>query len=110
MKNETLFRQRVNAFYKTLENTVAEPIAQKSIRGTADHILCAYGFFVWAEIKTDEGQLSPLQEYKSSLIRNKGRGISLVVRPSNFKEVKDFLITLDRGVYDPIKLSATKSN
>lgn len=99
-KPETNFRKRFAAFLKILVNTENFSIQQVAIRGTADIILCCNGLFVWCEIKTDSGKLTPLQEYKASCVTSKGKGIALVVRPYNFEKVKDFLILLDRGIYD----------
>lgn len=106
MKPETRFRKRVDVFLKSLENTTAESIQQASLRGTADKILCVHGWFVWMEIKTDEGDLTPLQTYKASNVRVKGKGIAFAARPGNWPQIMAFLTLLDKGVYDSTLLRA----
>lgn len=97
-------------FLKSLENSHFEPIQQKSIRATADYIGCVRSLFVWLEIKREDGTLEPLQEYKASLISNKAQGISIVVDPTNWKEIKIFLLTLDGGILDSYKLRDIKQS
>ncbi len=95
MKKETSFRKnKVIPFLKTLNRTSFFPIQQKTIRGDADFILCCQGFFVWLELKTDEGESDPLQVYKASCVTQTG-GISIVAAPFNWKLVRDFLLLLD---------------
>lgn len=100
MKSETKFRtSQVTPFFKTLTHTSYFPIQQKSIRGDADFILCARGFFVWLELKTDIGEPDKLQVYKASCVKHSG-GIVLIGRPSNWEKIKNFLQLLDKGIYD----------
>lgn len=100
MKKETGFRKnKVIPFLKTLNRTAFFPIQQKTIRGDADFIMCSQGFFVWLELKTDEGSPDPLQVYKASCVTQTG-GISIVANPRNWGLVMDFLTLLDRGIYD----------
>lgn len=106
MKQETSFRSgKVRPFLATLTRTIAFPIQQKTIRGDADYILCAQGFFVWLELKTDEGKQDSLQVYKASCVKQTG-GIVLVARPGNWHLIKNFLNLLDRGIYDKNELRA----
>lgn len=99
-KEETKFRQgKIDPFLKSLDNVAAETIQQKSIRGTADKILCVHGWFVWMEIKTDTGKLDALQIYKASCFRKAG-GIVLIARPSNWEKIKSFLTLLNSGIYN----------
>ena len=108
MKKETSFRKnKVIPFLKTLNRAVYFPIQQKTIRGDADFILCCQGFFVWLELKTDEGAPDPLQVYKASCVTQTG-GISLIAKPDNWELVKNFLSLLDKGVYDKNVLRAIK--
>ena len=100
-KGETAFRtDQVDPFLKTLENCVDESIQQTSIRGTFDKILCIQGWYIGAEIKDEDGKLDPLQKYKASLIRTKGKGIALCWRPQNHELVKHFLSQLNAGIFD----------
>jgi hypothetical protein len=52
------------------------------------------------ELKTDEGELKPLQIYKASSVRAKGKGIAFAARPGNWQQVMVFLTNLDKGIYD----------
>lgn len=98
MNPETRFRVgKVDPFLKKLSNCWSESIQQKSIRFTPDKILCINGLFISLEIKTDEGRLSPGQELKNTLIRERGRGIALIVYPSNWEQIKTTLKELDSG-------------
>lgn len=109
-KAETKFRtSKIDPFLKKLQNTSHYSIQQVSIRGDADKFLCCNGHFIWLEIKTDEGDEDPLQEYKRSEC-HRCKGIVIVARPHNWEEVKDFLTLLDRGIYDKNVLRAINTN
>ena len=99
MKNETIFRQRVDEFLSQLDNCVDFSIQQVAIRGDFDKILCIHGKFVGAEIKDDETRLEPLQAYKAKLVEAAG-GIAILIRPRNFSLVKDLLTKMSHGFYD----------
>lgn len=110
MKPETSFRvSKVDPFLKTLENTFSQSIQQKSIRGTADKILCVHGFFIWMEIKTNEGLLDAMQEYKYSCVKRAG-GVSIVARPHNWEDVMAYLKLMDRGINDKNLLFAIEQS
>lgn len=100
MKGESLFRQRVQEFLKTLDNCVSESIQQVAIRGTFDIILCCQGWFVGAELKDERGLPDPLQTYKATKIRNQGQGIAFIWRPQNHQNIMQFLTQLNAGVFD----------
>lgn len=100
MNGETLFRKGCDKFLDTLENTVHESIQQVTIHGTADKIICVQGWLVWAEIKDEAGRPTPLQSYKASKIRNQGKGIAILWRPQNDKDVRRFLTQLNAGIFD----------
>ena len=103
-KEETKFREKIQKFLKKLEPRTANfSIQQVAIRGDADKIICCNGWFVWMEIKTDEGEHEPLQKWKASLVKAAG-GKALVVRPKNWELVKGFLNQLNGGIYDPVAL------
>jgi hypothetical protein len=52
--------------------------------------MCLSGVFVAIELKTNEGKLDKLQEYKLKAIAQSG-GISMVISPGNFDESFEFL-------------------
>lgn len=99
MKPETVFRKRVDKFLLTLDNCADFSIQQIAIRGDADKILCVHGWFVWLELKDENGSPAALQIYKASLVKKAG-GITLLVKPSNWEAAKAFLSQLNGGVYD----------
>jgi len=103
-KPETNFRKnKVIPFLKTLNNCFYFPIQQRSLIGDPDFLICLNGTFVSLELKADNGILAPLQEYKANEIR-KCKGLSFVVNPSSWDEVKEKLIQISKGEYhDRIK-------
>lgn len=100
MKPETKFRAySVRPFLLNLSDCAFFPIQQQSIRGDADFMVCLRGFFVWLELKADDGVQDALQAFKASQVKQAG-GIALIARPYNWKAVKAFLELLNGGVYD----------
>jgi hypothetical protein len=95
MKPETQFRQvKVIPFLKTLHNTAYFPIQQMAIVGDPDFILCVRGRFVALELKSETGELSPLQKQKLGWITKKG-GVSLVASPGTWESIKGILTKLN---------------
>lgn len=64
--------------------------------GIPDLLCCIGGHFVAIEVKAEEGKPSPLQLYNQRLIRNSG-GICLIVYPSQWLELKNYLDSLMNG-------------
>lgn len=60
-------------------------IQQVTKHGDPDYLICAGGMFMAAELKTEEGRPTPLQQYKLEAIKHCG-GVSRIVRPSNLEE------------------------
>ena len=89
-KPETVFRQRIRPLLAALPNTAVFPIQQKAIKGDPDFILCINGLFVGLELKSDDGETIPLQDFKLDNIA-KARGIALVSDPHNWSAVYEFL-------------------
>lgn len=103
MKPETRFRiGRVVPFLRTLSYCKIFSIQQKAIVGHPDIILCLDGLFVALEVKTDDkdSTASPRQILTLEEVL-KAKGAALIVRPSNFEQVKEDLLKLSRGIrYD----------
>jgi hypothetical protein len=95
-KPETQFRKRVRDFLKKLPNTAFFPIQQVTIRGDPDFFLCVYGQFVALELKSKEGDTTPLQEFKLGEVKRAG-GYALVASPKNWGDVKESLQKLATG-------------
>lgn len=55
--------------------------------GIPDLICCLRGLFLALELKTDDGIISPLQEYNLEKICKSG-GITMVLRPKYFENFK----------------------
>lgn len=58
---------------------------------------CVNSYFVAMELKKSGEKPRPLQQYKLDRIKNKGKGIALVVDPDNWEEVKQFITALSKG-------------
>lgn len=92
-KQETLFRQRVVKELRTLDNTVIFSIQQRAIRGSPDILLCCNSLFIALELKTDEGDVDPLQEKILNDV-SKAKGVALVARPHNWKKCFEMLMEI----------------
>jgi hypothetical protein len=97
-KPETLIREQFDEQIKEMSGLWAESIQQISIRGTPDKILCVRGFFAGVELKTEDGELHPLQEYKLKAIKRAG-GMAFVLRPSNLTAVVSALRRVAQGAH-----------
>ena len=58
--------------------------------GVPDLLCCVNGKFVAIEVKAENGKTSDLQDYNIAKIKKAG-GIALVVKPSQFDELKDLI-------------------
>ena len=56
--------------------------------GVPDLICCLKGLFLALELKTDDGIVSPLQEYNLEKISKSG-GATMVLRPKYFEQFKE---------------------
>jgi hypothetical protein len=81
---------------KRLLHTSYFPIQQASIKGDADFILCARGWFVWLELKRRGGEPTELQKFKANWVRQT-YGITLLASPDNWEEIRAILLKLDEG-------------
>jgi hypothetical protein len=100
MKAESEFRKKVDKFLRTLPFCKSLSIQQKAITGHPDKVLCLAGWFVGLEIKTDEGSPSARQILTLEEVI-KAKGVALIVRPSNFDQIKEILVKISKGIrYD----------
>jgi len=88
---ETLLKERVLKFLRTLPNTWFVKVQQQTIRGTPDILACCNGHFVALELKRD-GTTKPddLQVYTLAKISASG-GVAMVVHPGNLNDCKKLL-------------------
>lgn len=90
-KRETLFREHVRSFLKTLPNTWFTAVQQIALRGTPDFIICCNGLFLAAELKKNEGaKVHPLQTHNINLIKE-ANGFACLLYPENFEDFKTLL-------------------
>ena len=87
---------------KQIENKIKHLLATKgayyfkhfgckfSRAGVPDIVGVLNGRFLGIEVKREDGKTTELQEYHLEKIRKSG-GIGIVVRPSNFEELKKIL-------------------
>ena len=61
--------------------------------GIPDLLICWKGRFIGLELKAENGRASELQKHEVEQIRKAG-GIALIVRPSDFDELKNFLLKM----------------
>lgn len=61
--------------------------------GIADLTICYKGRYIAVEVKAENGRVAPLQYHHKKLVKNAG-GISMVLRPSQFKEFTRFMYAL----------------
>lgn len=80
---EAKLKERVMSALHALPNTWCVKIQQVAIRGTPDILACIRGRFFGIELKSDEGELSTLQEYNLQQIAEAG-GVGLVILPANW--------------------------
>lgn len=95
-KQETVFRKRVVAELKKLENIYFFSVQQVAIRGCPDLCLCINGNFVSLELKKDKkAEIAPLQRYTLQKII-KAKGIAFIAYPENWFEIYAYLEILSK--------------
>ena len=60
-----------------------------------DILACVNGHFLAIEVKAERGRVSELQRINIEHINNCG-GVALVVKPSNFEELKQIIFKLKK--------------
>jgi hypothetical protein len=97
MKPETKFRiGKVNPLLLQCANFAVFPIQQLGIHDDPDFFISARGKLIALELKSEEGSLRRLQAYKLWQVRQTGN-LAFVARPSNWKDIKRILITINKG-------------
>lgn len=67
--------------------------------GIPDILACVNGYFVGVEVKAPNGVPSELQKYNVQKIREAG-GFAVILYPSAFNEFKEFIINLNKDVFN----------
>ena len=65
--------------------------------GIPDILACVNGYFVAIEVKAENGHPSELQIYNVKKINNEACGIAVIVRPSDFGNLKLMIDCLNDG-------------
>lgn len=61
--------------------------------GVPDLLICWKGRFIALELKAENGKPTPLQIHEIEQIKKAG-GVALILRPSGFEELKNFLLKM----------------
>lgn len=93
MKNETIFKHKIQKILKEIPDLWFVKIQMVSVRGIPDLLICHKGRFIAFELKVGDNDLDPLQDRILTRI-NKAGGIALELTPDNYKEVFDELFLL----------------
>lgn len=96
-KPETKFKEKVQAYLRTLPHCWFYKAQEVGRRGVPDLICCIRGRFVALELKVEGGKIDALQEYTLRQIQSQGGGRSFVVTPTSWSLVQGILSDLARG-------------
>lgn len=98
---ETVFKEKVAAYLKSLPNCFFEKVQQLSIVGSLDFTIVVSGIPILMELKkSDKDKLSKLQKHKAERWQKAG---ALVIEacPENWLRVKDLLDTISKQKFKP---------
>ena len=96
MAEEKRFEQKIKNFLKSQNCYYVKYFGCGFSRaGVPDILACVNGHFLAIEVKAERGRLSELQRINIEHINNCG-GVALVVKPSNFEELKQIIFKLKK--------------
>ena len=103
MAAEKRFEQKIKNFLKSQNCYYVKYFGCGFSRaGVPDILACVNGYFLAIEVKAERGRISELQRINIEHINNCG-GVALVVKPSNFEELKQIIFKLKkRGIINEI--------
>ena len=91
MGPEKKFEKQVRDYLESRGAWVLKTISEgRQEAGVPDLLVCYNGQFVALELKSETGAVRPLQEYKIKQINDAG-GLAMIVRPSDWENVKAIL-------------------
>ena len=94
MASEKNFENRIKKFLKDQGCWHVKFFANAFTKsGIPDILACVNGRFVAIEVKAEDGRPSPLQLYNVEEIKRCG-GVAVIVKPSQFDELKELLIKI----------------
>lgn len=96
MAQEKQFEQKIKNFLKSQNCYCVKHFGCGfSQAGVPDILACVNGHFLAIEVKAEHGRVSELQRVNIERI-NKCGGVALVVKPSNFEELKQIIFKLKK--------------
>lgn len=96
MTQEKQFEQKIKNFLKSQNCYRVKYFGCGfSQAGVPDILACVNGHFLAIEVKAERGRVSELQRVNIERI-NKCGGVALVVKPSNFEELKQIIFKLKK--------------
>lgn len=96
MTQEKQFEQKIKNFLKSQNCYCVKYFGCGfSQAGVPDILACVNGHFLAIEVKAERGRVSELQRVNIERI-NKCGGVALVVKPSNFEELKQIIFKLKK--------------
>ena len=97
MAQEKQFEQKIKNFLKSQNCYYVKYFGCGFSRaGVPDILACVNGHFLAIEVKAERGRVSELQRINIERINNCGGGVALVVKPSNFEELKQIIFKLKK--------------
>lgn len=93
---ESRFRKKAVRDLKKLPSIKIFSISQRSIRGTADILICLNGFFVYLEFKADEKAVRAALQIYNVETTKEANGYAFFVYPENWEKVFRFLKKLSK--------------
>lgn len=92
---EKQFENKIKSYLKDLPSTWFFKVWGGGFQqaGIPDIIACVNGYFVAIEVKGENGKPSDLQTRNTKLI-NEANGLAVIVKPSQFEELKFLLNSL----------------
>lgn len=96
MAEEKRFEQKIKNFLKSQNCYYVKYFGCGfSQAGVPDILACVSGHFLAIEVKAEHGRVSELQRLNIERINNCG-GVALVLKPSNFEELKQIIFKLKK--------------
>lgn len=100
MTAEKAFETEIKRFLDNHKIWYVKYFANRNTKaGIPDILACVNGYFVGIEVKAQQGSPSALQMYNVRKIRESG-GFAVVVYPSGFEKLKDFILDLKDEVFN----------
>ncbi len=100
MTAEKAFETEIKRFLDSHKIWHVKYFANRNTKaGIPDILACVNGYFVGIEVKAQKGSPSALQMYNVRKIRESG-GFAVVVYPSGFEKLKDFILDLKDEIFN----------